>query len=1574
MTQLTIEEITSWYLYGQAEKPIDLADNNLIRDKNLVFKSLPEIDMGEFMTSGAGRYVTPGAFPLVQKFLSGEYNTKLIVGEEYNYSKLLGDIIEVDRASDSYTNFIKGLKGEDFDFNSLNEDQKKQYDGLYQQAQGTLAVSSYNLDILSDDYAERSYVFGSMQFRLSNDTKFTIDVDGNPKITNLRVVPVDDNFDFESRDGIAGTVNTLIEPVIDPFKIGRKVELNFNQETKDKIQVYNLTKEDLPNLQQQAKIFNQQKSELFGQKIPNPKAFYEAFVEEVLKSGVIDYIQYNKFTIYGTNKEDPWVRLFYEENNYIDNLRKISLTHGFGSLNDVDKWIKNQIYNLNNLGKIYVLADGIDIVEGTKFSDELYGGKGNDELYGGKGNDQLYGGNDLDKLYGGEGNDTLIVSGSSSKEIALDTLNNEAYGGDGNDYLFGGNGNDQLEGGKDVDVLYGVGGNDTLKGDEGNDRLYGGNGDDQLYGGDGNDYIEDIEGNDTYYFEGNFGHDQIWDRDGQGTIKIDNIDISIGKNLSENTWEDSTQQYFIQKIDVEGNIQLVIHKKGDDKNSITILGFKEGDFGFSLNIPESQIPDNTDNTGLGKDTSDYIVGSQWYYNATANKLEKSLYGENLSDKLFYIFSGGGSDAIKLDNLNYKIYLDRIANLNNDTNEIIQKSINTITSQNSNNTISTGNGSNQIYGGLGSDQVTTGSGNDFIFLDSEVKATFSKHDLDAIPSSGLNGAEALPYNFEYDDTNHKLTAKWWNSASTGAGKDVIVGGYATDTVQAGNDEDVLIGGGGQDYLFGGGAQDIIHGDSVVITHYAPKSERFLTSDNSLDLERAKSPYAIELDTFGTSYAIATNFAYHADDHLYGGQGNDIIFAEGGNDIVYGGDNDDVISGDAIRVIGIYPTTVQGSDPVTVVDQASIDEVQAAIKKSQYEYAGDDILYGESGNDKIFGGYKNDYLYGGDGQDIIFGDSDIDNQYAIEKYNGFPTSQSSIYTYNWNFDPLNSSYRTDFYATYVNQENKALWTADDYIEGGKGDDIIYGEEGKDIIDGGEGDDYIEGDASNLSGQYHDDDTIYGGSGNDTIWGQGGKDTIYGGTGDDRINGDDSGLDAQYHNDDTLYGDDGNDTLKGNGGKDTIYGGEGDDNIEGDANNLDGQYHDDDVLYGDEGNDIIKGNGGKDTIYGGAGDDNIEGDESSLEGEYHNDDTLYGDEGNDAIWGNGGSDILYGGTGNDYLAGDQKDKRELDGNDKLYGGEGDDTLLGFDGDDLLDGGEGDDILFGGAGNDQIYSDAGNDQLSGGGGDDTYYISSRDAEVKVLDSAGENHFYIQGDFDFSQVKIYQYTNAVSLITPIASSDTNASPEFKLTFFDDSPTQPANNGGIIKDEYDNPVTGGYDQYLHFMTSADDGSSTDYTIHLETYLKERLGLSYQLWNGSWNGIKAPYLIFSNGYIQNNQLIYQNSELGDQIDIAQIRENVSLYGQYQADEYHLLGGNDQATGSNSTDLIYGGMGNDVISGNDGDDQLFGDEGNDTLNGGFGTDALYGGSEDDQLFGEDGNDQLYGGTGHDELNGGTGDDQL
>jgi len=65
--------------------------------------------------------------------------------------------------------------------------------------------------------------------------------------------------------------------------------------------------------------------------------------------------------------------------------------------------------------------------------------------------------------------------------------------------------------------------------------------------------------------------------------------------------------------------------------------------------------------------------------------------------------------------------------------------------------------------------------------------------------------------------------------------------------------------------------------------------------------------------------------------------------------------------------------------------------------------------------------------------------------------------------------------------------------------------------------------------------------------------------------------------------------------------------------------------------------------------------------------------------------------------------------------------------------------------------------------------------------------------------------------------------------------------------------------------------------------------------------------------------------------------------------HLFGGagNDTLTGGSSADLLFGQSGNDTLLGKGGNDQLFGGSGNDTLTGGSG---------DDQVFGEAGNDRM------------------
>lgn len=73
-------------------------------------------------------------------------------------------------------------------------------------------------------------------------------------------------------------------------------------------------------------------------------------------------------------------------------------------------------------------------------------------------------------------------------------------------------------------------------------------------------------------------------------------------------------------------------------------------------------------------------------------------------------------------------------------------------------------------------------------------------------------------------------------------------------------------------------------------------------------------------------------------------------------------------------------------------------------------------------------------------------------------------------------------------------------------------------------------------------------------------------------------------------------------------------------------------------------------------------------------------------------------------------------------------------------------------------------------------------------------------------------------------------------------------------------------------------------------------------------------------------------------------------------------------------LYGGAGNDLISGGKGNDRINGEGGHDILLGNHGNDRLDGGDGDDFLFGGHGDDILIGGPGFDWLFGGPGNDHL
>ena len=86
------------------------------------------------------------------------------------------------------------------------------------------------------------------------------------------------------------------------------------------------------------------------------------------------------------------------------------------------------------------------------------------------------------------------------------------------------------------------------------------------------------------------------------------------------------------------------------------------------------------------------------------------------------------------------------------------------------------------------------------------------------------------------------------------------------------------------------------------------------------------------------------------------------------------------------------------------------------------------------------------------------------------------------------------------------------------------------------------------------------------------------------------------------------------------------------------------------------------------------------------------------------------------------------------------------------------------------------------------------------------------------------------------------------------------------------------------------------------------------------------------------------------------------------------GNDTLTGGSGNDQLFGGAGNDVILGKGGNDLLFGGAGNDTLTGGAGSDQVFGEAGHDRMIWNpgDGSDLFEGGDGTDtaEVNGGNG----
>ncbi|MGA0608218.1 CAP domain-containing protein [Phenylobacterium sp. VNQ135] len=101
-------------------------------------------------------------------------------------------------------------------------------------------------------------------------------------------------------------------------------------------------------------------------------------------------------------------------------------------------------------------------------------------------------------------------------------------------------------------------------------------------------------------------------------------------------------------------------------------------------------------------------------------------------------------------------------------------------------------------------------------------------------------------------------------------------------------------------------------------------------------------------------------------------------------------------------------------------------------------------------------------------------------------------------------------------------------------------------------------------------------------------------------------------------------------------------------------------------------------------------------------------------------------------------------------------------------------------------------------------------------------------------------------------------------------------------------------------------------------------------------------------------------------------NDSLYGGAAFDDLHGNLGEDTVVGGPDGDWVVGGQGQDVLFGEDGDDVVLGNLGQDTADGGAGDDVVRGGQGHDLITGGFGADYMAGDRGEDTIAGGAGAD--
>ena len=370
-------QFTQRYVYGRdvASGTLSFSDDYNEHIRPLGISPTPpafNYDMLEYLTDGAGRYAIPSVFPIVDTFFS---LLTPLPQKSYTASQLQTEL---------------GLSNQEF-----------------KEASKT-AIWQYGTDTLSSDFAERAYIFGTTDFKLDlSNAVFKVDASNNKSITGMRVkTKGDDNFDYIGGSPINNLAKAILEPIFDPYKLGRKaVPIKYTTSIQGREfgttqDPYTYSDYVLDNTYETANIsIKDTASGLYK---------LSAGINNWLISGSAGPSVSYLLNI----NSDPFLR--YERD---DGFKVIYGTPGNDSIEPQDVEI-DPFDPLPSILPPYLMAGGSgnDTITSLSGSDELLGGDGSDILEGGDGDDTLDG-----------GNISIFSSGLFSEDTAVFSDNFENY-------------------------------------------------------------------------------------------------------------------------------------------------------------------------------------------------------------------------------------------------------------------------------------------------------------------------------------------------------------------------------------------------------------------------------------------------------------------------------------------------------------------------------------------------------------------------------------------------------------------------------------------------------------------------------------------------------------------------------------------------------------------------------------------------------------------------------------------------------------------------------------------------------------------------------------------------------------------------------------------------------------------------------------------------------------------------------------------------------------------------------------------------------------------------------------------